>query len=150
MDAPTFAPPSGKSVVKEKVEDNGEGKGEKFSMFNGLACLLSESHKKLRSLVQSVTKPPSIRTENVKGHIAIFFQHACRTEVLDPSNSRHSLCLEFSSLCKSAMVNKEWREDIKSTLPLLKTLHFTFLQVIAHPHRHTTSTYYINSLSSLY
>ena len=94
MDAPTFAwpPPSGKSGEKEKEEENGEGKGEKFS-----------------------------------GHIAIFFQHACRTEVFDPSNSKNSLCLEFSDLCKSAMVNKEWREAIKSTLPLLKTLLFTFL-----------------------
>jgi hypothetical protein len=129
MDAPTFAwpPPSGKSGEKEKEEENGEGKGEKFSMFNGLACLLSESHKKLRSLVQSGTKPPSIRHENGSGHIAIFFQHACRTEVFDPSNSKNSLCLEFSDLCKSAMVNKEWREAIKSTLPLLKTLRFTFL-----------------------
>jgi len=129
MDAPAFAwpPPSGKSVVKEKMEDNGEGKGEKFSMFNGLSCLFSESHKKLKSLVQSVANPPSIRHENGSGHIAIFFQHACRTEVFDPSNSKHSLCLEFSDLCKSAMVNKEWREEIKSTLPLLKTLRFTFL-----------------------
>ena len=84
------------------------------------------------------------------GHIEVFFQHACKGQLANlstsdkrilsqdyekfgPVSAHEHFCLDplklpkldFSDLCKSAMVCKAWNAAVKDALVLLDTLYFS-------------------------
>lgn len=87
---------------------------------------------------------------HTSGQVAIFFQHACKNELANLTQSESTRlrnkyekfgaegcrfwsfttplpALDFSDLCKSAMVNKGWNSAVKGALSLLDTLYFSFI-----------------------
>jgi len=87
---------------------------------------------------------------HTSGQVAIFFQHACKNELANLTQTESTRLrnmyetsgaegcrfwsftnplpvLEFSDLCKSAMVNKEWNSSVQGALSLLDTLYFSFI-----------------------
>jgi hypothetical protein len=92
----------------------------------------------------------TLTDSHTSGQVAIFFQHACKNELANLTQSESTKlrnmyetsgaegcrfwsfttplpALEFSDLCKCAMVNKEWNSAVKGALSLLNTLYFSFI-----------------------